>query len=326
MNIGNLNKRLAATGLALTLTMAAASAWSQAYPSKPIKLVVGFAAGGSTDIAARQIAKRAGEILGQPMVVDNRPGAASNIAAQEVARAPSDGYTLLYMTSTLPVNETLYPKLPFDLVKDFTGVSPTVDIPCVLSVHPSLGVKTVKELIALAKSQPGKISYGSAGSGSGTHLATELFKTIAGIDIFHVPYKGAGPATTDFLGGHVKVLFVCQVSIVKDNVKTGRLVPLAVSSLKRLPNLADIPTMIEAGVPEFEATVWNGILAPSGTPREVVTKVNAAVAQAVKEQTAPLIETGAYPMYSSADLFTAFVKSEIVRWSSVVKMSGAKPE
>jgi len=317
-------RRIVAAAL-LAAGLVTAPAWSQTWPAKPIKLVVGFAPGGSTDIAARHIAKRAGEILGQPLVVDNRPGAASNIAAGEVARAPADGYTLLYMTSSLPVNETLYPKLPFNLVTDFVGVTPTVDIPCILSAHPSLGVKSVRELVALAKSQPGKISYGSAGSGSGTHLATELFKSIAGIDMVHVPYKGAGPATTDFLGGHVKVLFVCQVSIVRDNVKTGKLVPLAVSSRQRLPNL-DLPTMQEAGIPDYEATIWNGIIAPAGTPRDVVVRVNAAVAQAVKELAPTLIDTGNYPMYAAPDQFGSFIKSEIGRWAAVVKMSGAKAE
>lgn len=310
----------------LALGIVAGPAWSQAYPSKPIKLVVGFPAGGSTDVIARLVAKKVGETLGQAVVVDNRPGAASNIAAQEVAKAPADGYTLLYMTSTLAVNDALYPKLPFNLATDFTPVTPVVDSPCVLSLHPSLAARNLKEFVALAKSRPGAISYASAGSGSASHLATELFKTMAGVDLLHVPYKGGGPALTDFLGGHVKVLINCQISTVRDNAKTGRLIPLAVTSRQRLSNMPELPTMSEAGLTGYEATVWNGILAPAGTPRDVVAKVNAAFAQAVKELTPALIEIGAYPMYSNPDNFSEFLKTEIARWATVVKRSGARAE
>jgi tripartite-type tricarboxylate transporter receptor subunit TctC len=311
-----------AAGLALSL--ATAPAWSQLYPVKSVRLVVGFAPGGSTDVVARFVAKKLTDRFGQSVFVDNRPGASSNIAAQGVARGPADGYTLLYMTSTLAVNVSLYPKLPFNLIEDFVPVTPTVDIPCILSVHPSLPVTSVKELIALAKARPGEISYGSAGSGSGTHLATELFKSMAGIDLLHVPYKGSGPATTDFLGGHVQVLFVCSVTLVKEN--GTRLRPLAVTSRQRLANLPELPTMPEAGIRGYEASVWNGMLAPAGTPREIVTRVNRETAQAVKELTPTLIDTGAYPMYATPDQFAAFVKTEIGKWAAVVKRSGARAE
>ena len=290
---------MVAAGLALGL--AVAPAWSQGYPAKPVRLVIGFAPGGATDVVARLVAKKLTDSFGQPVLVDNRPGASSNIAAQGVARAPADGYTLLFMSSTLVVNVSLYPTLPFNLLADFAAVSPTVDMPCILSVHPSLPVKSVKELIALAKARPGEISYGSAGSGSATHLATELFKSTAGINLLHVPYKGSGPATNDFLGGHVQVLFVCSVSLVKENVKAGRLRALAVTSRQRLSNLPELPTMPEAGVRDYEATVWFGILAPAATPREIVTRVNRDTAQAVKELTPILIETGAYPMYATPE-------------------------
>jgi tripartite-type tricarboxylate transporter receptor subunit TctC len=310
----------------LALALSVAPAWSQSYPVKPVRLVVGFAPGGSTDVVARWVAKKLTDSFGQSVVVDNRPGASSNIAAQSVARAPADGYTLLYMTSTLAVNVSLYPKLPFNLLEDFVAVTPVVDIPCILSVHPSLPVKSVKELIALAKGRPGEISYGSAGSGSGTHLATELFKSMAGIDLIHVPYKGSGPATSDFLGGHVQVLFVCSVALVKDNAKVGRLRPLAVTSRERLANLPELPTMPEAGIRGYEASVWNGILAPAGTPREIVTRVNRDAAQAVKELTPTLIDTGAYPIYATPDQFAAFIKTEIGKWAAVVKRSGARAE
>jgi tripartite-type tricarboxylate transporter receptor subunit TctC len=310
---------IAALGLAVP-------AWSQSYPNKPVRLVVGFAPGGSTDVVARLLAKRLSESFNQQVIVENRPGASSNIAAQGIARAPADGYTLLYMTSTLAVNMSLFPKLAFSLVDDFVPVSPVVDIPCILSVHPSLPVKSVKELIALAKARPGDISYGSAGSGSATHLATELFKSMAGIDMLHVPYKGSGPATTDFLGGHVQVLFVCSVALVREHGKAGRLRPLAVTSRQRISNLPELPTMPEAGIKGYEASVWNGILAPAGTPSEVVMRVNRDTAQAVKSLTSVLVETGAYPIYATPAEFAAFVKTEIGKWAAVVKRSGARAE
>ena len=308
------------------LVSAATPVYAQSYPVKPVRLVVGFAPGGSTDVVARMVAKKLTESLGQSVFVDNRPGAASNLAAQAVARSPADGYTLLYMTSTLPVNTSLYEKLPFNLLQDFAPITPVVDIPSILVVHPSLPVKTVKELVALAKKRPGDISYGSAGSGSATHLATELFKSIAGIDLLHVPYKGAAPATNDFLGGHVQVLFVFSVTQVREHTKAGRMRPLAVTSRQRLSNLPELPTMPEAGIKGYEASVWNGILAPAGTPREIVSRVNQQTSQAVKELTPPLIETGAYPMYATPDQFAQFLRTEVTKWAAVVKRSGAKAE
>jgi tripartite-type tricarboxylate transporter receptor subunit TctC len=308
------------------LFAASAGAAAQAWPAKPVRVVVGFAPGGSTDVVARLLTRKLTESLGQSFVVENRAGASSNIAAQLVARSPADGYTLLYMTSTLVVNVSLYPKLPFSLLEDFVPVTPVVDIPCTLSVHPSLPVKNVKELVALAKARPGEISYGSAGSGSATHLATELFKSMAGIDMLHVPYKGSGPATNDFLGGHVQVLFVCNVALVKENSKAGRLRPLAVTSRQRLPNLPQLPTMPEAGIGGYEATVWNGVLAPGGTPREIVARANLETAQAVKALTPTLVDIGAYPMFSTPENFAVFVKTEIGKWAGVVKRSGARIE
>jgi tripartite-type tricarboxylate transporter receptor subunit TctC len=323
---------LVAAGVAFALAAAPARSQSpstgsgQAYPAKPVRLVVGFAPGGSTDVVARMLAQKLTTSFGQSVLVDNRPGASSNIAAQAVARAPADGHTLLYMTSTLAVNVSLYQKLPFNLLDDFVAVTPVVDIPCTLSVHPSLPVKSVKELVALAKARPGEILYGSAGNGSGTHLATELFKSMAGINLLHVPYKGSGPATTDFIGGHVQVLFVCSVALVKENVKAGRLRPLAVTSRERLSNLPELPTMPEAGLKGYEASVWNGILAPAGTPREIVSRVNRDTAQAVKELTSILIETGAYPLYATPEQFAAFLKMDISKWAAVVKRAGVRAE
>lgn len=311
---------------ALMAVMSSQMVMAQAYPAKPVRMVVGFAPGGSTDVVARFVAKKLTDSLGQSFFVENRSGAASNIAAQFVARAPADGYTLLYMTSTLAVNTSLYSKLPFNVLEDFVPVTPVVDIPSILSVHPSLPVKSVKELIALAKARPGEISYGSAGSGSATHLAMELFKSIAGIDVVHVPYKGAGPATNDFLGGHVQVLFLFNAALVRSNMKSGRLRPLAVTSRQRLSNFPELPTMPEAGVKGYEASVWNGILAPAGTPRDIVSRVNLQTAQAVKELTSTLAEMGAYPMYATPEEFAAFMKSEVGKWAAVVKRSGARAD
>ncbi len=310
----------------LSLLMMSPCAQSQNYPAKPVRMVVGFAPGGSTDIVARLLSRKLTDSMGQSFVVENRSGASSNIAAQGVARAPADGLTLLYMTSTLVVNVSLFSNLAFDLTKDFSPVTPVVDIPSFLSVHGSLPVKSVKELIALAKSRPGEITYGSAGSGSATHLATELFKSIAGVNIVHVPYKGSGPATTDFLGGHVQVLFVFNAEHVKSNAKIGRLRPLAVTTRKRLSDFPALPTMIEAGVSNYEASVWNGVLAPAGTPRDIVARLNTQTAQAIRELTPTLAEIGAYPMSMSADEFSEFVRREVGKWAAVVKVSGARAE
>ena len=315
--------KVVAVGLALA---AAAPTAAQNYPTKPVRLVVGFAPGGSTDIVARMLAKKLSDSFNQSVIVDNRAGAASNIAAQAVARAPADGYTLLYMTSTLPVNLSLYPKLPFNLFDDFVEVTPVVDIPSVLTIHPSLPVKTVKELVALAKTRPGELSYASAGNGSATHLAMELFKSTAGIDIVHVPYKGAGPATNDLLGGHVQLLFIFNATLARENVNSGRLRALAVTSRQRIATLRELPTMHEAGIKGYEATVWNGILAPTGTPREIISRVHLQTAQAVKELTPALAEMGAFPMYATPDQFAVFLKNEVKKWAGVVKRSGARAE
>ncbi len=314
--------------VAVVLSAAAAASFAQAqtYPAKPVRLVVGFAPGGSTDVVARLLSRKLSDSMGQTFVVENRAGASSNIAAQTVARAPADGLTLLYATSTLAVNVSLFNTLPFDIQKDFAAVGPVVDIPSFLTVHLSLPVKTVKELVALAKSRPGDLTYASAGSGSATHLATELFKSVAGINLVHVPYKGAGPATTDFLGGHVQILFIFNAEQVKSHAKAGRLRALAITTRQRVADFPALPTMIEAGVPNYEASVWNGVLAPAGTPRDIVTRLNSQIVQAVKEITPALTEIGAYPMTATPDEFAAFVRTEIGKWAKVVKLSGARAD
>ena len=313
-------------GSTTMLLVANAFAQAQNYPAKPVRMVVGFAPGGSTDVVARLLSRKLSDHLGQSFVVENRAGASSNIAAQTVARAPADGLTLLYATSTLMVNVSLFASLPFDIQKDFTAVAPVVDIPSFLTVHASLPVKAVKELVALAKSRPGELSYASSGSGSASHLAMELFKSIAGLNMIHVPYKGAGPATTDFLGGHVQVLFIFNAEQVKSNAKAGRLRALAVTTRNRVAEFPALPTMIEAGVANYEASVWNGILVPTGTSRDTVSRLNGATAQAIRELAPALAEIGAYPMTMTPDEFTAFIRSEIGKWAKVVKVSGARAE
>ena len=302
------------------------AAVSQTYPVKPVRLVVGFAPGGSTDVVARLLARKLTDKLGQSFVVENRGGAAGNIASQAVARSTADGHTLMYVTSTAAVNVSLYSNLPFNLVQDFVAVSPVCAIPSVLSIHPSLPAKSVKELIALAKARPREITYASAGNGSATHLASELFKVAAGIDILHIPYQGSGPAMNDLLGGHVLMQFIFNAAQVAPNVKVGKLRALAVTSTQRIASMPELPTMREAGLKDFEAIVWNGLLAPVGTPREIVVRLNTQTSQAMKELTPALSEMGAYPMYATPEQFAGFIKTEIGKWASVVKRSGASAQ
>lgn len=308
-----------------------AGAWttavlSQPYPAKPVRLVVAYAPGGTTDVVARIMARKLTEKFGQSVVVDNRPGAATNIGTQFVARSPADGYTLILSTSTQAVNASLYPNLGYDLVKDFVAISAVATSPSILTVHPSLPVKNVKELVALARSRPGELSYASAGNGSATHLAGELFKSIAGINLLHVAYKGAGPAMTDLLGGHVHMQFGFNPGQVMAYHRAGKLRALAVTTDKRLANIPELPTMHEAGVPGYETSTWYGVLGPAGMPTDIVSRIHAQTTQGVKELADGLVEMGVYPIYSTQEQFAAFVKSEIVKWAAIVKRAGAHVE
>lgn len=307
----------------MTSVLGAASA--QAYPDKPIRMVVPFPAGGTTDILARAVAQKLSESLGQQMIVDNKPGAGGNIGAQEVARAAPDGYTLVMGTvGTHAINPSLYKKLPYDHLKDFAPVSLVASVPNLLVVHPSVPVNSVKELIAYVKANPGKLNFASSGNGTSIHLSGELFKTMTGVQMTHVPYKGSAPAVTDLLGGQVQLMFDNMPSALP-HAKGGKLKPLAVTSAKRFPGTPDIPTIAEAGVPGYEASSWFGVLAPAGTPKEIVNKLSTEIAKALKtpEMTKRLEEQGAQAVGSTPEEFAAHIKAETAKWAKVVKESGA---
>jgi tripartite-type tricarboxylate transporter receptor subunit TctC len=301
---------------------------AQDYPSKPIRLVVPFTPGGSTDILARVIGMKLTEAWGRQVVIDNRPGAGGNIGVDLVAKSPADGYTLVMgHIGTFGVNPTLYPKLPYDPIKDFQPITLVALVPNMLSVNPALPAKSVKELIALAKAKPGTINFGSGGNGSAAHLAGEYFKLMTKTEITHIPYRGTSPAVTDLIAGQIQMI-ITGVPPTLNFVKTGKLRALAVATSKRLPLLPDLPTISEAGVPGYEATQWYGVLAPAGTPKPIVAKLNAEMAKAIKgpDVREKLAADAAEPVGNSPEEFGAFIKKEIARWAPVIKASGARPE
>ncbi len=301
------------------------SAVAQPYPAKPIRIVVPFPPGGTSDILARTLGQKLTEEWGQQIVVDNRAGAGANIGAEVAAKSPPDGYTLFLMSTAHTINPTLYSKLAYDPVKDFTPITMLVATSQVLAVHPSVPVKTVRELIAYAKKRPGELNYSSAGSGTQPHLSAELFKTMTGVNIVHIPYKGAPPAMTDLLAGQVALTFATAPSAVP-YVKAGRLLALGVSTTKRVAALPDVPTIAEAGVPGYEAAGWNALVAPAGTPQAIVDKLNAIVIRIihVPAMSSFLSGQGADPWTGTPAELAAYIKSEIVKWAKVVKDSGAR--
>ncbi|MDQ6917306.1 MAG: tripartite tricarboxylate transporter substrate binding protein [Pseudomonadota bacterium] len=304
----------------------ACGAFAQAYPNHSIRLVVPFPAGGTTDILARDVGKRLTETLGQSVVIDNRPGAGGNIGSDIVAKSAADGYTLLMGTvGTHAINPSLYAKMPYDHVKDFVPVVLVAGVPNVLVVHPALAVKSVAELIKLAKDKPGTINFASSGAGTSIHLSGELFKTMTGVDIVHVPYKGSTPALTDLMGGQVQIMFDNLPSSLPQ-IKGGKLRAIAVTSLKRAPALPDVPTLAESGLPGFEASSWFGILAPAGTPAPVIAKINTEVNTWLQnpEGKQQLMTQGAEAAGGTPEQFAAHIRAETEKWSKVVKASGAK--
>lgn len=304
----------------------ALGASAQSYPNRPIRLVVPFPAGGTTDILARAVSQKLTEALGQAVVVDNRAGAGGNIGSDLVAKSAPDGYTLLMGTvGTHAINPSLYSKMPYDHVKDFVPVVLVAGVPNVLVVNPALPVQSVADLIKLAKDKPGTINFASSGSGTSIHLSGELFKTMAGVDMTHVPYKGSSPALTDLIGGQVQVMFDNLPSSLPQ-IKGGKLRAIAVTSMARAPALPGVPTINESGLPGFEASSWFGILAPAGTPAPVVARINAEVNKWLQSPDAreKLLAQGAEAAGGSPEQFGGYMRSETEKWAKVVKASGAK--
>jgi tripartite-type tricarboxylate transporter receptor subunit TctC len=313
--------------LAFTLSLAAhAQAQAQAWPARPIHFVVGFTAGGPSDVLARALGQKMAETLGQSIVVDNRPGAGGNTAAEVVAKSPADGYTwLLGNNSILATNAALYSKLPFDPVRDFAPVGLVATQPNILVVNPNVPAQSVAELIALAKAKPGQLNYASSGAGAAAHLAGQLFKTSAGIDIVHVPYKGAQPALTDVIAGQVQMMFATSASVMQ-YIRANRVRALGVTSPKRMAELPNLPTMIEAGLPGFEAVTWHGLVVTAGTPPAVLERIHADLQRALNsaEIRAQFKSLGVEGAPGSAQAFADYIKVEIPKWTKVVRESGAR--
>jgi tripartite-type tricarboxylate transporter receptor subunit TctC len=308
------------------LAVVGLSANAQTYPDKPIKMVVPFPAGGTTDVLARVIAQELTKAWGQQVVIENRGGAGGNIGSDAVAKSEPDGYTLLMGTvGTHGINVSLYKKMPYDAVKDFQPITLVAGVPNLLVVNPSVPVKSVKELIDYAKANPGKLTFASAGNGTSIHLSGELFKTLTGVEMTHVPYKGSAPAVTDLLGGQVNLMFDNMPSSLP-HVKADKLRALAVTTAKRSSAAPDVPTVAEAGVPGYEATSWFGILAPAGTPKPIVTKLNKEIVRILNdpEIAKQMTARGAEPVGNTPEEFAAHIKAEIEKWRKVVKASGAQ--
>lgn len=320
--------RLALPAAGLAALLAAGAGWAQQpYPSKPIRVIVAFAPGGIADFAARSVSQKLSESLGVPVVVENRAGAGGITGAEVVAKSPPDGYTLLVTSISHTINPSLRKNLPFDAVRDFAPVTLITDAPNFLVVHPSLPAKTVKELIALARARPGQITYASSGAGTSTHLSGELFKSLARIDIVHVPYKGGGPAVIDLVGGHVQMMFSTLPSVLQQ-VRAGKLRGLAVTGARRFPAAQEFPTMIEAGVAGFEVSGWSGMFAPAGTPRETVSRLAAETGKILRapELKERFFVQGAEPVGNTPEEFAAFVSAEIAKWKKVVEASGMQAD
>lgn len=302
-------------------------ALAQAYPSKPVRLVVTFAAGGGTDYVARAVAPMLGEALGQPIVVENRAGANGAVGAEAVAKSAPDGYTLVVGAAGTLVVAPHLQKLPFDTFKDFAPVSLLATSPFIVTVNPSVPAGSIRELIALAKANAGKINFGSSGTGGAPHLATELFESMAGIDMVHVPYKGLGPAITDLIGGQIQVVFA-DVGLVTGHIKGGKLKGLAVSGSGRSSTMPELPTVAEAGVSGYSAGTWYGILAPAGTPADTVSRLSDEVRKVLASPAiqASFASQGVEPAGNSPAAFTAFMRDEYAKWGKVIREAGIKPE
>ena len=314
--------------VAAACALAAGAALAQAYPAKPVRMIVGFPPGGGTDVVARVISQKLTEWWGQPVTVENRAGATGTIGADVVAKSAPDGYTLImgHVNST-GIAPNLFPKLPYDPIKDFAAVSYVGYVPNVLAVHPSINVKSVKELVALLKSKPGQLNYASSGNGSTQHLAGEMFKQLTGTSIVHVPYKGSGDAIKDLLAGVVAMNFDTMPPVMP-HIQAGKLRGLAISTPKRLPQLPDVPTFLEEGITGFDVANWYGVMAPAGTPRDVVQKLNADINKAmqVPEVRTRLEGVGTQLREQSAAEFESYMKSEVAKYAKLIKDTGVKIE
>jgi tripartite-type tricarboxylate transporter receptor subunit TctC len=305
----------------------APSAGAQDYPARSVKFIVPFGAGGPADVYARVLAQHLSDALKQSFVVEDRPGAGSIIGSDAVAKSPPDGYTLLVMSNTHTTNESLVPNKPFQLMRDFVAVAPINYSDLLMVVHPSVPAKDLKEFIALAKTKPGGLNYASSGPGTPYHMAGELFKAMSGTDIVHVPHKASGEARNAVIGGHVQMMFDA-VTTMTENAKAGQVRPLATTGLKRSELMPDVPTVAEAGVPGYEATIWLGVMAPAGTPKPIVDKLNAEITKVVNksEVKQAWAKQGAVPMTMTPAEFDAYLRKDIDKWANVVKISGLKPQ
>ncbi len=311
-------------GIAIAAAAGAASA--QGWPSKPVKWIVPFAPGGTTDILARTVGDKLSVALGQPVIIENKPGAGGGVGAEFTAKSAPDGYTIMGGTiSTHAINASLYNKLPYDPVKDFAAVTLIARVPNMLVVNPSVPAKDVRELIALLKANPGKYTFASSGNGTSQHLSGELFKAMAGVEMQHIPYKGSPPALQDVMGGQVTMTFD-NITTAWPLAKEGRLRALAVTTARRSPIAPDVPTLAESGLPGFEVGSWQGVFAPAGTPPDIVRRLNAEIVKIINmpDVREKLVALGAEPVGNSPEEFSALVKSEVVKWSEVVRKSGAK--
>jgi tripartite-type tricarboxylate transporter receptor subunit TctC len=313
--------------LPLLLAAVPLISFAQSWPAKPVRILIGFPPGAGSDLVTRLVTPGLSKAFGQQFIVDNRPGATGNIAAELAAHAPADGYTLLCVTATLAVNQSLYKKPPVNLLRDYDAVALLGTLPFVLVVHPSMPVRSVKELVAFAKARPGQVSFASTGQGGSPHLTGEMFRSQAALDLLHVPYKGTPQATTDLISGQVTMMFANTASILP-SVNAGRLRALAISSAKRSSAAPNIPTMMEAGFPAFESGTWFGLAAPAGTPREPIQRLNAEVNRAVQLQEVrdKLAVQGAEPLSGSVEQTAAYFRSEGEKWARVVKAAGLQAQ
>lgn len=322
-------KALVAVLIAVSLALAVGVAVAQTqYPKGPVRMIVPFPPGGPTDITARTLGMRLGEVLGQPIVVENQPGARGFIGIEAAARAPADGHTLLLASiGAIAINPVLYPKVPYDVFRDFASVSLIVTVPIVLVVNPGVPVRTVPELIDDARKYPGKLAYGSAGSGGSTHLVAEMFKSRAGVDILHVPYKGSAPAVADLVGGQVQLMFDTLLTATP-HIRSGRLRLVAAATAARLEAFPDTPTIAEAGLAGFDGASWFCLLVPAKTPPEIVERLSRDLARIVREPAvrARLVEQGAEPVGGTPEELAAFIRAEQAKWGAVVREANIKPD